>query len=45
VKDKDGRDVIEETIINADGTTTTMRRKVYRDKDGNEIIEEETVDS
>ena len=39
IKDKDGNDIIEETIINSDGTKTTVRKKVFKDKDGNEYTE------
>lgn len=44
-KDKDGNEIIEEVITNADGTKTVVKKKVFRDKDGNEVTEIETVDA
>jgi len=43
-KDRDGKDVIEEDIIDADGKKVKVRTKIYKDADGNEIMEEERVD-
>jgi hypothetical protein len=43
-KDKDGHDMIQETIINSDGSKAVVMRKKYTDSDGNEIIEEEKID-
>lgn len=43
-KDKDGREVTEEEVTDADGKKYKVRTKVYRDADGNEITEEERID-
>lgn len=43
-RDKDGKEVIEEEITDADGKKYKVTTKVYRDADGNEIIEEERID-
>jgi len=43
-KDKDGHDMIQETIINSDGSKAVVMRKKYTDSDGNEITEEEKFD-
>ena len=45
MKDKEGNEIIEETIINADGTKQVIRKKVVLDKHGNQTIEEESTDS
>ena len=43
-KDAYGNDVIEEEILNADGTITVKTQKKTKNKDGSETIEEELVD-
>ena len=45
MKDKDGSDIVEETITNADGSKQVVRRKAMKDKDGSDIVEETIVNS
>lgn len=40
-KGKDGKDIIEEQIIDSKGNIKIIKKKIYKDAEGREVIEEE----